>query len=75
MKVGDRVVVWANGHPQDGMRGTVTEFLGYVTAWGKPRALVKRDDGTGFNIVGIPWLIEEPESGKEFPPKPIFAKQ
>jgi hypothetical protein len=74
MKVGDRVVVWAKGHPHDGVHGKITEFFGVMTNWGQPRAMVKRDDARGFNVIGIPWLIEEPGPGEAYPDKPEFTR-
>jgi len=73
-KVGDRVIVWAAGHPHEGMTGEITEFFGIVMRSGNPGAMIKRDDGKGFNVISLRWLLPQSEAEKN-PEKPVFTKQ
>lgn len=43
-------------HPQAGVTGVITEFFGVNTEWGRPRAMIRRDDGSGFIIVSVQYL-------------------
>lgn len=54
--VNDHVRVIGDGHPQFGKEGRITEILGVVTNWGRPRAMIKLDDGSGFIIVSLEFL-------------------
>lgn len=69
MKTGDRVVVWAKNHPHDGLRGVITELFVILGQ----SAMVMRDDGKGFNVISMKYLIEEKALASN-PEKPEFVK-
>jgi hypothetical protein len=43
-------------HPQAGKTGVISEFLGVLVKIGRPRAMVKLDDGGGIAIVSLEYL-------------------
>ena len=43
-------------HPHAGKTGKITELMGVRLRWGKPRAMIELDNGTGYVIVTLPFL-------------------